>query len=101
METKLNSEQLLDKYGRHNVREAGYLRNELGQELEVWSYDNGYGATDIQVCINDQRCGAVANVKLQLCPEDAAALRDMLTNALGRLDAVAAARAAMKNGGAQ
>ena len=100
METQLSTQQLMNAEGLHCVREHGYLRSDLQQELEVFSYDNGRGAVDVQVGIADHGCGGAVSLRLTLCPEDAAALRDMLTNALARLDAVAIARADQK-GGAQ
>ena len=100
MQTQLSTKELVDANGHHSVREHGYLSNSLQQELEVWSYDNGRGAVDIQVCIADHGCGGAVDLRITLCPEDAASLRDMLANALDRLDAVAIARGAAQEGGA-
>lgn len=97
MKTTISSNKVLNENGSHSVVESGYLDEKEGLELTVASHASKYLEPYVSVAVYAPHI----THGLRLNPADAAALRDMLTNALARLDVVIAAKAAAKNGGAQ
>lgn len=93
MKTRMSSNKVLNENGSHAVTEAGYLDEKAGVELTVTSHAGSYMTAYVSVGLFTPHAGQ----NMRLAPTEAATLRDLLTNALARLEVVAAA----KQGGAQ
>lgn len=99
METTLSTNKLLDAKGNHTVMESGTFSG--GDRAAVWvtsalhDYSEKRGG-DVSLSIEASHI----ETRFRFSKDDAEALRDLLNNALGRLDAAATARAAAKKGGA-
>ncbi|MFG5777697.1 hypothetical protein ACFIQF_11545 [Comamonas sp. J-3] len=100
METTLSTNKLLDALGNHVAMESGTFSG--GTRADVWvtssvHYHNQKWGGDVLLCIEASHM----ETRLRFGKEDAEALRDLLTNALARLESAAKARAAAaKKGGA-
>ena len=99
METTLSTNKLLDALGNHVAMESGTFSG--GPCADVWvtssvnDHNQKWGG-DVLLCIEASHM----ETRLRFSKEDAEALRDLLNNALGRLESGAKARAAAKKGGA-
>ena len=100
METTLSTNKVLDALGNRVAMESGTFSG--GDRACVWvtsalhDYSEKRGG-DVSLCIEKSHL----ETRLRFGKEDAEALRDLLTNALARLESAAKARAAVaKKGGA-